>query len=167
MRIIVNDSSALIDLKKGGLLEIFLRLPFELVVSVDMLADELSSFTRDETALMRRTMTTVTLDESETERADSLQRTSPALTGYDCAVIIIAQRDSESVILTGDRRLRTKAESVQIECHGVLWAVDEIAKAKLATARTLIKALETWRGDTLVRIPAEEISKSLAKLKAK
>ncbi len=41
MRIIVNDSSALIDLKKGGLLEIFLGLPFTLVVSDDLLADEL------------------------------------------------------------------------------------------------------------------------------
>jgi hypothetical protein len=60
MRIIVNDSSALIDLKKGGLLEIFLGLPFTLVVSDDLLADELLSFTKAEIALKRRKMSIAT-----------------------------------------------------------------------------------------------------------
>lgn len=32
MRIIVSDSSALIDLRKGGLLELFFKLPFEFVI---------------------------------------------------------------------------------------------------------------------------------------
>ncbi len=54
MRIIVNDSSALIDVKKGGLLEILVELPFEFVVSDELLADELLSFTKSEIAFMRR-----------------------------------------------------------------------------------------------------------------
>ena len=65
MRIIVKDSSALIDLKKGGLLEAFLDLPFTLVVSNDLLADELLSFTKAKIALMRRKMNVVSLSSDE------------------------------------------------------------------------------------------------------
>lgn len=79
MRIIVNDSSALIDLKKGGLLEIFLGLPFTLVVSDDLLADELLSFTKAEIALMRRKVSVATLDGDEMDRVRETQRASPAL----------------------------------------------------------------------------------------
>jgi len=44
MRIIISDSSALIDLRKGEILELFLRLPFEFVIPDALLESELLSF---------------------------------------------------------------------------------------------------------------------------
>jgi len=118
MRIIVNDSSAFIDLKKGGLLEAFLDLPFTLVVSNDLLADELLSFTKAETALMRRKMNVVSLSGDEMGLMRGTQRTSPALSLHDCAAFVLAQREDGCILLTGDKRLRARAEGVKIECHG-------------------------------------------------
>ena len=165
MRIIVNDSSALIDLKKGGLLEAFLDLPFTLVVSDDLLADELLSFTKAEIALMRRKMRVASLNGDEMGMVRETQRASPALSLHDCAAFILAKREDGCILLTGDKRLRAKAEGVKIECHGVLWAVEQIAAAKLSTTRTLIKALETWREDNTVRLPGSELMHLVARLK--
>lgn len=165
MRIIVNDSSALIDLKKGGLLEVFLSLPFTLVVSDDLLADELLSFTKAEIALMRRKMSVATLDGDEMDHVRETQRASPALSLHDCAAFVLAQREADCILLTGDRRLRTKAERTQIECHGVLWAVEQIWAAGLTTDKTLIKALEAWQDDSAVRLPQAELAQLIARIK--
>ncbi len=156
MRIIVNDSSALIDLKKGALLEILVGLPFEFVVSDALLADELLSFTKSEAAFMRRKMTVVTLDGEEMKRVAKTQASSPALSLHDCSALVIAQREIGCILLTGDRRLRTKAEAAQVECHGVLWVVEEIAKAKLASSRILVRAL---------RLPASDLNQAIHKFK--
>lgn len=165
MRIVVNDSSALIDLKKGGLLEIFVELPFEFVISDALLADELLSFTKSEVLLMRRRMTVVSLDGEEMAAVADAQASSPALSFHDCISLIIAKREAGCILLTGDKRLRTKAESSNVECHGVLWAVDEIAKGKLATGKMLVKALERWKDDKTVRVPASEIHQLITRLR--
>lgn len=165
MRIIVNDSSALIDLKKGGLLEIFVELPFEFVVSGAIVADELLSFTRGEIAFMRRKMAVVTLSGEEMTRVRELQLSSPVLSLHDCSSLVIAQREVGCILLTGDRRLRAKAEAARVECHGILWVVDEIAKAKLASSKALLKALEAWRDDSTVHLPSAELSRTINRFK--
>jgi predicted nucleic acid-binding protein len=165
MRIVVNDTSALIDLKKGGLLKVFLELPFELVVSDDIVADELLSFTKAEISLMRRKMTIAALDSSELAQVAALQRKVLSLSLHDCASFVIAQRETGCILLTGDRRLRAKAEQAKIECHGILWAIEEIAKARLATSKKLLKALELWRNDRLVRLPVQELERTIVNLK--
>ena len=45
MRIIVSDSSCLIDLKKASLLGVFLSLPYEILIPNTLFEDELLSFT--------------------------------------------------------------------------------------------------------------------------
>lgn len=157
MRIIVSDSSALIDLKKGGLLEVFMRLPWELIVPEDILADELLSFTWEEIAAMRRGMTAAVLNGVELQRVRELQQGVPALSIHDCTALIVAGRTAGAVLLTGDRRLREKATDAGIECHGVLWAAEAIAEAGLATGKTLLSALARWRADPLVRLPRAEL----------
>lgn len=165
MRIIVNDSCALIDLKKGGLLEIFLGLPFTLVVSDSMLADEFLSFTKAEVALMRRKMSVLSLTGDEMDLVQQARDQAPALSLHDCAAFVLAQREDDCILLTGDRRLRAKAEGTRIECHGVLWAVEQIQAAGLTTAKTLVKALEAWRDDSAVRLPQAELTQLIARLK--
>jgi hypothetical protein len=48
MRIIISDSSCLIDLRKASLLAVFLRLPFEILIPNTLFEGELLSFTDDE-----------------------------------------------------------------------------------------------------------------------
>ncbi|MFA6243338.1 MAG: hypothetical protein WC655_20535 [Candidatus Hydrogenedentales bacterium] len=166
MRVIVSDSSAPIDLKKGGLLEVFTRLPFDLVVPEDILADELLSFSKAEIGLMRRTMTVAGVEATEMARVLEFQRTRPVLSFHDCTALVIVEREQDSVLLTGDRRLRETAQELEIECHGVLWAVAQIADEKLTSKRALISALEVWQDDILVRLPEAEVAAMIRHLRA-
>ncbi len=157
MRVVVSDSCALIDLKKGGLLESFTRLPWVLVIPDILLADELLSFTADEIAGLRQGVKVVPLDGSELVCISELQRTTPVLTVHDWAALIVAGRTKGAVLLTGDRRLRKVAVEAGIECHGVLWAVEAMASARLVAKSTLLAALATWKVDPLVRLPQAEL----------
>jgi len=165
MRIVVNDSCALIDLKKGRVLDLFLDLPFKLIVPDIILGDELLSFTKPEVNLMRRKMTVGRLEGQQVGEAEAMQRANPALSFHDCAAFVLVLGNPGAMLLTGDRRLRERAVSAGVTCHGVLWAVEEMAKANLGARERLIAALEIWRGDELVRLPRRELDKTLRRLK--
>lgn len=165
MQTVVGDSAALIDLKKGGLLEIFARLPLTILVPEGVLADELLSFTQDEIAWMRRAMTVAVLNAQELEHVQTFLAAMPALSYHDGTSLVITLQAPGRILLTGDRRLREMAARLGIECHGVLWVVEVIARANLAPRRKLVKTLQTWRADSLVRLPRQEIEALLARLR--
>lgn len=150
MRVVVTDSSALMDLRKGGLLEVLVQLPFEFVVSDALVADELLSFTKSEVAFMRRKMTVASITGEENARVAAMQSSSPALSFHDCVSLILATRETGLLLLTGDRRLRSRAEAVHVECHGVLWVVEQLSKAKPVSPKVLMKALHIWRAQPRV-----------------
>ena len=164
MRIIVSDSSALIDLKKGDLLEIFLRLPFEFVIPDVLLDSELLSFSKSELAMLRRNMTVAELNGPGIERAKAALAEMPALSIPDSIAFVVAQDRPGSILLTGDRRLRQKSSATGIECHGILWIVEQIRAAKLTTPKHLIRTLESWLDDFLVRLPRPEVEALIARL---
>jgi predicted nucleic acid-binding protein len=58
----------------------------------------------------------------------------------DCAALITV-RDLGITLLTGDQRLRTRAEDVSVAVHGMLWILDQIEAADLLTAPELAGAL--------------------------
>lgn len=92
-RVIVNDSSALIDLQKGGILELFLALPYEFWVLDILLNDELLSFTTEELRFLRQKMSVTTLGSNEIEQVTKTQKEAPQLTIYDCGSLVLSQRD--------------------------------------------------------------------------
>lgn len=52
MRIIVSDSSCLIDLRKASLLDVFLRLPYEILIPNTLFEEELVRFTQEQKDLL-------------------------------------------------------------------------------------------------------------------
>ena len=62
MRIVVSDSSVLVDLRKGGLLLVFLMLPFELLIPDVLLESELLSFSASEKRQIAERMEVVALN---------------------------------------------------------------------------------------------------------
>jgi hypothetical protein len=80
MRIIISDSSCLIDLSKASLLAVFLRLPFEILIPNTLLEDELLSFTDGEKKmLLHGGLKVVDLPGSQVSRAREVIRTQPRL----------------------------------------------------------------------------------------
>jgi hypothetical protein len=160
MRLIVSDTSCLIDLHKTSLLEALIRLPYEIGIP-DVLFEELVSFNLTEIALIERHFRKLSLPGEGVMRVQTIAQQHPVLSLNDCFAFVVAERITTSILLTGDRRLRELATSHQIEAHGVLWAMDEMHQAGVATATQLFAALQLFQQDPTVHLPSREISSRL------
>ena len=167
MRIVISDSSALIDLRKGLILELFLKLPFEFVIPDVLIESELLSFTKKEINLLKRQMIVATLDGQDVEKAQSIVSAVPALSMIDGFALVVAEKHPGCILLTGDRRMRLKAEETNIECHGVLWIVEELAKMQSISSKILLSTLKTWSDDPYVRLPQSEIERLVSLVKSR
>ncbi len=167
MRILISDSSALIDLRKGLILELFLKLPFEFVIPDALIESELLSFTKKEINSLRKQMTVATLDGQEVDKAQSIVSAAPALSMIDGFALVVAEKHPGCILLTGDRRMRLKAEENNIECHGVLWIIEELAKMHSISSKILLNTLKTWSDDPYVRLPRSEIERLISLVKSR
>jgi predicted nucleic acid-binding protein len=165
MQIIISDTNALIDLRKGVLLEALLRLPYEVQIPDFLYADELISFSpAEKRSLHRQGLKVVGLAGPLVDKALRLARTYPALRFYDCTAFVLAESSPGTILLTGDNKLKGVAEQHQVEVHGVLWAVDEMHRHAAASNTVLRAALSLWLEDSTVWLPAHEIQVRLRRL---
>jgi predicted nucleic acid-binding protein len=159
MRIVVSDSSCLIDLRKVSLLEAFLRLPYEFLIPNTLFEDELLSFTAaQKKALVRAGLQVVDLPGERVLRAQEVVRQIPALSVHDGFAFALAESHTGCVLLTGDGGLRALAVQHEIEIHGVLWAIDELHRNRVAVAETLARALQLFWDDPTVRLPRRDLA---------
>jgi hypothetical protein len=78
MRIIVSDSSCLIDLRKASLLDLFLRLPYEILIPNTLLEEELVRFTQEQKeSLVRDGLQVIDLPGERVLRAQAVSRALP------------------------------------------------------------------------------------------
>jgi predicted nucleic acid-binding protein len=160
MRIIVSDTSCLIDLRKASLLEAFIQLPYEIGIP-DVLFEELVNFKPTEMALIEEHFRKMNLPGEGVLRVQTIASQHAALSLNDCFAFVVAERTTDSILLTGDRRLRELAAARQIEVHGVLWAMDEMYQASVATATQLYTALQLFQQDPTVHLPNREVNSRL------
>ena len=164
--VIVNDASCLIDLRKGGLLNVICRLPYRLVVPLPVRASEVLDFSSNQWQhLDENGMITYDLNSDEIEQAFAHKGRRPALSANDCFCLVTALTHA-GLLLTGDALLRKVAKENGLEVHGVLWVIDQLKNAKLCSNSLLINALHFWRCDATVFIPRTEIAKRLETLSA-
>jgi predicted nucleic acid-binding protein len=162
MRIVVSDSSCLIDLRKVSLLDALLRLPFEFLIPDTLFEDELLKFTAaQKKALLRGGLKLIDLPGERVLRAQAVMRQAPRLSVNDGFAFALAESHPGCILLTGDGQLRDLATQHQMEVHGVLWAIDEIHRNQIETAKTLLAALKAFSVDPAVRLPKREVSASI------
>jgi predicted nucleic acid-binding protein len=158
MRIIVSDSSCLIDLRKGSLLAAFLQLPYEILIPNTLFEDELLRFTDDERKLLRRSMKIMDLPGDSVLRAQQLVRALPRLSIHDGLAFALAEDNPGCILLTGDGGLRDLAASRDITVHGVLWVIDELYENRLTTPGDILTALQLFAEDVTVRLPRRSVA---------
>jgi len=166
--VIVNDSSCLIDLRKGGLLTTALLLPFRFVVALPLLTAELNDFDEaDWNDLRARGLQVIDLDPAQVQRSIALKSEFAGLSVYDCFSLAVAETTPNAMLLTGDQQLRNRAANVGVEVHGVLWISDQIEKAMAMTFSELAGALARLDADPLVFLPTGEVEQRIARLRKK
>ena len=158
MRVLVSDSSVLLELAKRGLLPAMFRLPFEFVVP-DLLYQEelidLGEYSRDDLRILG--LRVEELDPVGVTTALSYQARRRRLSLVDCFALALASRRGYR-LLTGDKVMRSFAEAEAITVHGVLWLVDEMVAATVLPIATILAALTAMRDDPRCHLPAQELA---------
>ena len=167
MRIIVSDSSCLIDLRKTSLLEIFLKLPFEILIPNTLFEDELLKFSpAQKRGLVEGGLRVVDVPGTGVLRAQEVIRASSRLSISDAFAFVVAESHPGSVLVTGDGELRDLATKHDIEVHGMLWIVDQIHENLLRSANAIATALRILEEDASVRLPRRELLVSIRRYEA-
>ena len=165
MRIVVSDTSCMIDLRKAGLLEAVLRLPHSFVMPDTLFEDELLCLSRAEKQSLRDLGLEVrTLPGRLVERAGRYFNQHARLKLNDCFALVLAEEIGDCILLTGDSPLRGRAEDIGIEVHGVLWTTDEMEGHSVVPLRVLYDALRLFQDDVLVFLPADEVLRRIRRL---
>lgn len=168
MKVVISDSSCLIDLHKAGLLKAIFRLPFSFVIPQPLFDEELLSISEQEKQeLLGLGMNVMVLPGEQVAQAAAYFNANRKLKLNDCFALVLAEETDESILFTGDGPLRSLAETKEIEVHGVLWATDMLEQEECIEGRVLLKALELFLNDPLVRLPEAEVKKRIRHLKKK
>jgi hypothetical protein len=132
------DTSILIALDNGGLLETFLSSAFPITVPDLILAE----FAPNEGITPRFSeVEVVEFGGDELGRILAIQSCYGGLSIPDSAALFVAQ-ERQAVLLTGDAPLRRAAVAEHVAVHGVLWILDELLGAALIDTGCACAALE-------------------------
>lgn len=162
MRIIVSDTSCVIDLRKAQLLEAIFRLPYAFMMPRPLFDDELLSLNdADKGDLRKRGLDVADLDGEQVKAAQGYFNQHKALNLNDCFALALADQIENVILLTGDQALRDVAESKDVETHGVLWVTDQLYDNKCCRVEQLKFALECFLEDPLVHLPRDLIAERM------
>ena len=158
MRVLVSDTSVLIDLERGSLLESALSLPFTFAVPDLLYERELENHGGEN--LLRLGLAIEGLDGKGLALAREYRRRRRTLSFPDSLALAPAKTNSWT-LLSGDGELRTMAAGERVDCHGVLWLTDRMFEHDPTVAIDLCKGLEAMRDHPRCWLPKAEITKRL------
>ena len=164
MRIVVSDTSCLIDLRKAALLDSLLSLPYEFLIPNTLFEEELLKFTpAQKKALLRGGLKVVDLPGERVLRAQAIIRELPQLSVHDGFAFALAESHSGCILLSADDALRKLAARHAMDVHGVLWVLDQLHKHRLTSVADIMTVLRTFSEDVTVRLPRRELAAYLKK----
>ena len=164
MKVLVSDSSVLIQFAKRELLHKMFELAFQFAVP-DLLFNEelidLGVYSRQD--LLGFGLQVETLDPEGVAVAISYQTRRPALSLVDAFALALAHREGWE-LLTEDRIMQRFARSEGISHHDILWVIDNMSTAGILAAAQVIVALEAMRDDPRCSVPKHELARRLRRL---
>ena len=122
MTILVSDTSVLIDLERGELISCAFKMSATFAVPDVLYERELRDYGGEE--LVKLGLKVESLDGDGVELAMRHMQAQRHLTVPDSFALALAKRNGWT-LLTGDGPLRDLAKAEGVDCHGVLWLLDE------------------------------------------
>ena len=142
-QVLVSDTSVLIDLKRGSLLEASFRLAFRFIVPDLLYERELKNWGGED--LIRLGLVVEALDGEGVALALAYRKRMPALSLPDCFALALAQIRSW-ILLSGD---------------GVLWLLDKMHDAAVVSIGELYDGLTAISQHPRCHLPKPEIRRRL------
>jgi hypothetical protein len=154
MRVLVSDTSVLVDLERGNLLVRAFSLEGTFAVPDVLFEQELRPYGGEQ--LLEMGLRVEKLDGAGVELAQEYRRKQRALTVADSFALALSKKN-DWILLSGDGALRSLASDEQVECHGVLWVLDRLESANIAPCRELHEGLKLISEHPKCRLPKKEI----------
>ena len=158
MKVLVSDTSVLIDLERGSLLETSFRLPFEFAVPDLLYQQELKDHGGG--ALIELGLGVKELDGEGVALALSYRRRRRSLSLPDSFALALAKTRAWT-LLSGDGELRELAAEERVACHGVLWLIDRMFEEGVEDGNGLCTGLRAIAAHPRCRLPKAEIHKRI------
>ena len=156
--LLVSDTSVLVDLDRGGILDVIFQLPFDIGVPDLLYESELKDWQGP--ALVALGLKVLVLDGDGVALAQRYREHEPKLSLADAFALALAKTENH-ILLAGDASLRVLAEIEEVEVHGVFWVFDRLEQAGVLTQVELLKALTGVAEHPRCRLPKAEIKTRL------
>ena len=156
--LLVSDTSVLLDLHRGGLLEPLFKLSFDFGVPDVLFERELKHWNGP--ALEPLGLKVLVLDADGVTLAQTYRSREPKLSLPDAFALALAKTGG-LILLAGDASLRHLAERENVECHGVLWVLDALEEQEVLRPLQLLNALTKIAGHPRCRLPPVETQRRL------
>lgn len=161
--LLVSDTSVLVDLERGGILNALFQLPFDIGVP-DVLYDlELRDW--EGPNLVAAGLKVLALDGDGVALAQRYRGHDPRLSLPDAFALALAKTENH-ILLAGDASLRALAEIEEVEVHGVLWVMDAMEAHKALSSAELRQALTLIAEHPRCRLPKGEIQQRLKRYRS-
>ena len=132
--ILVSDTSVLIDLERGGLLEAIFALPHQFAVPDVLYEREMRGDWGE--ALVKLGLRVEEVSKEGVASALRYRHQRASLSVPDSFALALA-KERQWLLLTGDGQLRELAGGEGVECHGVLWLLDIMEEAQTPNIQSL------------------------------
>ena len=166
MRVVISDSSVLIDLAKIQLIESTLALPYDFVIPDVIFADELIDLKHyKKEQLLELGFNTGSLTGEQVRTVLQYGVNYKPLSTHDCFALVLAESIEQAILLTGDGNLRKTAQRHKVETHGIIWLCEQMRECGTVGCNTLLSALELLLSDPHCRIPKRELNRLIEQLK--
>lgn len=154
MIILVSDTSILIDLERGGLLEAAFSCGLVMVVPDLLYERELAA---ENGPLLRKLgLGVVSLTPEEVAIAQQLRAERKALSLPDCFALSCATRANHALV-TGDKILRAEAAARLGTVYGLLWILDQMATSGSVAYTILYEGLARISSHPRCRLPHGDV----------
>lgn len=155
MKVLVSDTSVLVDLERGALVDCCFHLPFDFAVPDLLYSRELEQYGGPD--LVKLGLRVEELTPSELAAVQGLRGAHPKLSLPDAYAYTLASA-RQWTLLSGDGELRALAHAHQVSCFGVLWLCDQLFDGKVIETAVLIAGLEAIAAHPRCRLPRAEIT---------
>jgi len=161
MSVLVSDTSVLIDLERGDLLEAVFRSSAELAVPDLLFERELRPYNGPD--LLRTGLRVLELNSAGVQLALEYRRRTHLISLPDSFTLALAKTQGY-ILLTGDAALATLAREEGVECHGVLWVLDLLERERVVPLKELCSGLTQICGHPRCRLPKKAVAERLRRL---
>ena len=164
MNVLIADTSVLMDLERGGLLEKCFCLPYQFAVPDLLYRNELARPGDGQgfgESLLALGLRVEELDGNEVNSAINYRRKRPSLS-LPQAFALVLSTSRRWTLLTGDSVLRAFAARLSLPCHDVLWILDQVFHAGVSSLEDIMGGLQSIRDHSRCRLPQHKIAERIA-----